>query len=93
MGLEGQSVGNVDDGASTPAGQTKRQEENPQAVEWKQEQASWEENRDVAQLHKNGVRKAKVQIELNLARDTKHNKDFYKYASQKRKVKESACSK
>jgi len=37
-----------------------------------------------------GVRKAKVQMELNLARDTKnYKKGFYRYVSQKRKVKES----
>ncbi|KAK4833075.1 hypothetical protein QYF61_027737 [Mycteria americana] len=37
-----------------------------------------------------GVRKVKVQLELNLARDAKNNKKgFYRYVSQKRKVKES----
>ncbi|PKU39878.1 rna-directed dna polymerase from mobile element jockey-like [Limosa lapponica baueri] len=37
-----------------------------------------------------GVRKAKAQLELNLARDTQNNKKgFYRYGSQKRKVKES----
>ena len=36
------------------------------------------------------VRRAKVQLELNLARDAKNNKKgFYRYVSQKRKVKES----
>ena len=34
---------------------------------------------------RDGVRKAKVQLELNLARDNK--KGFYKYISLKRKVK------
>ena len=42
---------------------------------------------------KDGVRKAKAQMELNLARDMKHNKNsFYRYVSQKRKVKESVPS-
>ncbi|KAK4819465.1 hypothetical protein QYF61_004691 [Mycteria americana] len=37
-----------------------------------------------------GVRKAKAQPELNLARDAKNNKKgFYRYINQKRKVKES----
>jgi len=58
--------------------------------QWKQGQATWEEYRDAAQFCKDGVRKAKAQLELNLARDTKNNKKgFYRYVSQKRKVKES----
>ncbi|KGL92594.1 hypothetical protein N301_15996, partial [Charadrius vociferus] len=57
--------------------------------QWKQGQVSWEEYRDAAQLCRDGVRKAKVQLELNLASDTKNNKGFYGYVSQKRKVKES----
>ena len=36
------------------------------------------------------VRRAKVQLELNLARDAKNNKQgFYRYVSQKCKVKKS----
>ena len=38
-----------------------------------------------------GIRKAKAQMELNLARDMKNNREgFYRYSSQKRQVKESA---
>jgi len=45
---------------------------------------------DTARLCRGGVRKAKVQLELNLARGVKNNKKgFYRYVSQKRKVKES----
>jgi len=41
-------------------------------------------------LCRDGVRKAKAQLELNLARDAKNNKKgFYRYVSQKRKIKES----
>ena len=59
--------------------------------QWKQEQVSWEEYRDAAWLCRGGVRRAKVQLELNLARNAKNNKKgFYRYVSQKRKVKESA---
>ncbi|KAK4825589.1 hypothetical protein QYF61_000678 [Mycteria americana] len=50
---------------------------------------SWQIFKDA--FHRaDGVRKAKVQLELNLARDAKNNnKGFYRYISQKRKVKES----
>ncbi|KFQ75511.1 hypothetical protein N337_12410, partial [Phoenicopterus ruber ruber] len=57
--------------------------------QWKQGQVSWEEYRDAAQLCRDGVRKAKAWLALNLARDAKNNKGFYRYVSQKRKVKES----
>ncbi|KAK4816396.1 hypothetical protein QYF61_016713 [Mycteria americana] len=57
--------------------------------QWKQGQVSWEQYRDAAWLCRDGVRKAKVQREPNFARDTKNNKGFYRYVSQKRKVKES----
>jgi len=56
--------------------------------QWKQGQVSWEEYRDIAQFCKDGDRKAKEQVELNLARDA-NNKGFYRYVSQKKKVKES----
>ncbi|KAK4817803.1 hypothetical protein QYF61_027854 [Mycteria americana] len=40
--------------------------------------------------NRDGVRKAKAQLELNMARDAKNSKKgFYRYVSQKRKVKES----
>jgi len=58
--------------------------------QWKQGQVSWEEYRDAAQLCRDEVRKAKAQLELNLARNTKNNKKgFCRYDSQKRKVKAS----
>ncbi|KAK4816289.1 hypothetical protein QYF61_014587 [Mycteria americana] len=58
--------------------------------QWKQGQVTWEEYRDTARLGRDGVRKAKAQLELNLARDAKNNKKgFYRYTNQKRKVKES----
>ena len=54
--------------------------------QWKQGQVSWEEYRD-------GVRRAKVQLELDLAEDAKNNKKgsnrVYSHINQKRKVKES----
>ena len=33
------------------------------------------------------IRKAKAQLELNLARDVKNNKGFYRYVDQKRRLK------
>ena len=58
--------------------------------QWKQGWESWEEYRDAAQLCRDWVRRAKVQMDLNLARDEKNTKkSFYRYVSQKRKVKES----
>jgi len=39
----------------------------------KQQQMSWEEYRDTALLCREGIRKAKAQLELNLARDAKNN--------------------
>jgi len=42
-------------------------------------------------LCRDGVTKTKAQLELNLTRDAKNNKGFYRCVSQKRKVKESIC--
>ncbi|KFZ48098.1 hypothetical protein N321_03191, partial [Antrostomus carolinensis] len=61
--------------------------------QWKQGQVSWKEYTDIVQLCRDEVRKAKVQLELNLARDAKKNKKgFYRWVNQKRKVKESIFS-
>ncbi|KFZ52648.1 hypothetical protein N338_12088, partial [Podiceps cristatus] len=57
--------------------------------QWKQGRVSWEEYRDAARLCRDGVRKAKAQLERNLARDAKNNKKGYRYINRKRKVKES----
>ena len=41
-------------------------------------------------MYRDGVRKNKAQLELNLARDTNNNsKGFYKYISQKTKAEQS----
>jgi len=58
--------------------------------QWKQGQVSSEECRDAGQLYRGEVRRAKMQLELNLARDAKNNKKgFYRYVNQKKKLKES----
>ncbi|KAK4825261.1 hypothetical protein QYF61_025722 [Mycteria americana] len=55
--------------------------------QWKQGQVSWEEYRDTAWLCRGGVRKAKAQLELNLAKDAKNNKKgFYSHGSQVRSL-------
>ena len=56
---------------------------------WKQGPVPWEEYRGAARLCRDEVRKAKVQLELNLASDAKSNKKgFYRYLNQKRNVQE-----
>lgn len=50
---------------------------------------AWEEYRDTNKMCRNGIRKGKTQLELNLARDAKNNtKRFYRFISQKRKTEE-----
>lgn len=52
--------------------------------EWKQGQVLWEQNKEAARLCRDGVRKAKAQLELNMARDDKRNKKgFCRYLNQK----------
>ena len=41
---------------------------------WKKGQATWEEYRDVVRSCREVMRKAKVHLELNLAREVKGNK-------------------
>ena len=55
--------------------------------QWKQGQVPWEEHKEAARLCRDGVRKAKAQLEL--AKDAKKNKkDFYRHLNQKKKVQE-----
>ena len=57
--------------------------------QWKQGQVLWEEYKEAARLCRDGVRKAKAQLELNLARDAKKNKKgFYRYLNQKGEVQQ-----
>ncbi|GAB0184015.1 hypothetical protein GRJ2_000866800 [Grus japonensis] len=57
---------------------------------WKQGQVAWEEYRETVRTARDQVRKAKAQIELNLARDVKDKKkSFYRYASDKRRMREN----
>jgi len=46
---------------------------------WKEGQATWEEYRTVVRACREATRKAKVHLELNLAKDVKDNKKgFFK---------------
>ena len=57
---------------------------------WKQGCVSWDEYRAVVRVCRDRIRKAKAQMELNLARDVKDNKKgFYWYIGRKRQAKES----
>ena len=51
---------------------------------------AWEEYQDIIWMFRDGVRKAKMQVELNLKRDVKnYKKGLFKYIGQKRQAKES----
>ncbi|KFQ26467.1 hypothetical protein N332_01936, partial [Mesitornis unicolor] len=57
---------------------------------WKKGQASQEEYRATVRLCREKIRRAKAQLELNLASAAKDNKKgFYKYIGNKRRTKES----
>ena len=47
---------------------------------WKQRHVTWGEYRDAVWTCREGIRKAKAQMELNLVRDVKNNKkEFHRY--------------
>ena len=57
--------------------------------QWKHGQVLWEEYNEATRLCRDGVRKIKDQLELNLAKDAKKNKKvLYRYLNQKSKVQE-----
>ncbi|PKU32701.1 hypothetical protein llap_16995 [Limosa lapponica baueri] len=57
---------------------------------WKQGQVGWEEYREIVRAASDQVRKAKAQIDLNLARDINSiKKSFYRYVSDKKKTREN----
>ena len=60
---------------------------------WKQGRVTWGEYRDAVWTCREGIRKAKAQMELNLVKDVKNKKKgFYRYVGQKRQAKESIPS-
>ena len=59
-------------------------------TQWEHEQVLWKDYKEAVRLHRDGVSKVKAQLDLNLARDAKKNKEgLYRYLNQKRKVQES----
>ena len=54
---------------------------------WKERHATWEECRNVIRICRDAMRKAKVHLELNLAREVKDNKKNFKYISSKWKAR------
>ena len=57
---------------------------------WKQGCVAWKEYRAVVCVCRDRIRKAKVQMELNLVRDVKDNKKgFYRHTGRGRQAKES----
>ncbi|GAB0203785.1 hypothetical protein GRJ2_002844100 [Grus japonensis] len=57
---------------------------------WKKGQATQEDYKDVVRLYREKIRRAKVQLELNLATAVKYSKKcFYKYINNKRRAKEN----
>ncbi|KAM9590717.1 uncharacterized protein ACIBXB_005842 isoform 1-T1 [Morphnus guianensis] len=57
---------------------------------WKKGRATWEEYRDLVRSYREKIRKAKAQLELNLATIVRDNKKcFYKYVNSKKNPKEN----
>ena len=57
---------------------------------WKKGQATQEEYRDLVRSCREEIRKAKAQLELNLATIVRYNKKcFYKYVNNKKRAKEN----
>ena len=70
--------------------QLKLREKREMYRKQKQGCVAWEEYRAVVCVCRDMIRKAKVQMELNLARDVKDNKKgFYGYIRRRRQAKES----
>ena len=73
--------------------QLKLREKREMYRKWKQGSVSWEEYRAVVCVCRDRSRKAKAQMELNLAKDVKDNKKgFYRYIGRRRQGKESVPS-
>ena len=71
--------------ASVVAVQLKLGEKREMYTKWKQDCVAWEEYRDVVRVCRGRIRKAKVQMVLNSARDVKDNKKgFNRYIGRKR---------
>lgn len=47
--------------------------------------------KNIRMLYSDRIRKAKAQLEPNLAGDVKNNKGFHRYVGEKGKIKENTC--
>ena len=57
---------------------------------WRKGRATWEEYTDLGRPYRGKIRKAKAQLELNLATSVRDNKKcFYKYVNSKKNPKEN----
>jgi len=57
---------------------------------WKERLATWEEYRNVIRACRDAMRKAKIHLELNLARDVRNNKKgFFNYSRSKWKTRDN----
>jgi len=65
----------------------KLRDKNKMYMQWKQGWVAWEEYRDIVQTFRDGRRKVKAQMELNLVRDVKNSKVFLRYLGQKKTEK------
>lgn len=70
--------------------QVKLREKKGEYRQWKQGRVIWKKYRDAAWICRYGIRKAKTQMELSLARDVNINKKgLYRYTGEKRQAKVS----
>ena len=68
----------------------KLREQRERYRKWKQACVAWEDYRAVVHVCRDRIRKAKVQMELNLVRDVEDNKKgFYRYIGRRRLAKKS----
>ena len=70
-----------------------RLQEKKRVLLWKKEWATQKEYKDVVKMCREKIRKAKAQLELNLAAGVKRSKKlFYKYINSKRRTRENLHS-
>ena len=69
--------------------QLKLREKREMYRKWKQGCVAWEEYRAVVRVCRDWIRKGKAQMELNLARDVKDKKGFYRYIGRGKQAKKS----
>lgn len=56
---------------------------------WKKGQATWKEHKNIIRVCRDVKKKVKVHLELNLAKNVKDNKKYFKYISSKSMIREN----